>query len=120
MMVLTMGPSLFAGFVSRQIRPRLPPGPPTGRAFFGAKVHWTFAPPSSPPRRARCTSPGRRGLMEYDWTWPHTLWPYGQRTEKRCPAAFSDQSGASFQRQVSRRIGQMWTCKIISYQKGKS
>jgi hypothetical protein len=100
MVVLTMGPSLFAGFVSRQIRPRLPPGPPTGRA--------------------RCTSSGRRGLLEYDWTWPHTLWPYGQRTEKRCPAAFSDQSGASFQRQVSRRIGQMWTYKIISYQKGKS
>ena len=38
-------------FDTRQIGSRLPPGPPTGRAFFGANVHRTFAIPSSPHGR---------------------------------------------------------------------
>lgn len=56
-------PTRPARFVPRQIVPRLPPGRATGAAFFGAKVHWTFADPSSPPGRrvAARSRPARRG-----------------------------------------------------------
>ena len=42
---------LLARFDTRQIGSRLPPGLRTAQAFFGAKVHRTFATPSSPHGR---------------------------------------------------------------------
>ncbi len=65
-------PNLFpTGFDTRQIGSRLPPGPRTAQAFFGAKVHWTFAYPSSPPGRR--VAPAQSGATRFT---SHGTWTY--------------------------------------------
>jgi hypothetical protein len=79
--------TILGRFVPRQICPRLPPGPSTGRAFFAENVHWTFSDRSSPLGR-RDSAPAQAGAGRFYNRWsapprplPNGLQPYGQQTD---------------------------------------